>query len=101
MRRISGDWFRLNEMALEGHNDVMLKESFEGLGKYYFDRQLWGDAVKNYEDAKDYESLFKTHLMTGDTEKLQDLAEILPAGHHLLVDIGTFLGRSGNTSLNL
>ncbi|GAV06672.1 hypothetical protein RvY_16622-2 [Ramazzottius varieornatus] len=99
MRRISGDWFRLNEMALEDQNDAMLKESYEGLGKYYFDRQLWDDAVKNFENARDYASLYKTRMMNGDTEKLQELAENLPAGHHLLVDIGSFLGRCGNSKV--
>jgi hypothetical protein len=41
MRRISGDWFRLKEMAEEAQNDAALRSSYEGLGKYYFDRQSW------------------------------------------------------------
>ncbi|OWA55295.1 WD repeat-containing protein 35 [Hypsibius exemplaris] len=97
MRRISGDWFRLKEMADDDQNDMALKNAHEGLGRYYYDRQSWDEAVKNFDHARDYAALYKCHMISGDVGKLEELAEILPTGHPLLIEIGQLLGRYGHS----
>ncbi|OWA54379.1 WD repeat-containing protein 35 [Hypsibius exemplaris] len=97
MRRISGDWFRLKEMADDDQNDMALKNAHEGLGRYYYDRQSWDEAVKNFDLARDYAALYKCHMISGDVGKLEELAEILPTGHPLLIEIGQLLGRYGHS----
>ena len=51
--------------------------------------------MKNFEAARDYKSLFKIYTLDGDVEKLVHLADILPAGHFLLTEIGQLLSRYG------
>ncbi|OWA53081.1 WD repeat-containing protein 35 [Hypsibius exemplaris] len=77
MRRISGDWIRRKEMADDDQNDMALKNAHEGLGRYYYDRQSWDEAVKNFTIARTMLALYKCHMISGDVGKLEELAEIL------------------------
>lgn len=89
MRMRLGDWFKVERLIREtGGDDSQLINAWNKIGQYYSDRHKWAKAAQYYAQAKNSEMLVECFYALEDFQSLGRLAEALPDGNQLLLNIG-------------
>ncbi|GFS41807.1 WD repeat-containing protein 35 [Trichonephila inaurata madagascariensis] len=97
LHRILGNSFRVIELLKKG--DFLevseMEEAWNGVGDYYFDRQLWNEAVNYYEKAHNEVQIAECYYMLEDYAGLERLLNDLPENHKLLPELGSMFSSVG------
>ncbi|CAJ0945040.1 unnamed protein product, partial [Mesorhabditis belari] len=98
------DWFRILKILQTSSgpgDDALLRQIYDKLGDYFFERQKWQNAIPHYEQSKNMEQLFKCYLMLDDYNSLRHLATQLPDAHPLLIELAELFGNAGLCELSV
>ncbi|XP_054722053.1 WD repeat-containing protein 35-like [Uloborus diversus] len=96
LHRLLGDWFRVFELLKGDMLEVEeMEEAWNGIADYYFDRQLWAEAVNYYEKAHNEERIAECCYILEDYAALEKLLNELPENHKLLPELGSMFASIG------
>ncbi|CAL1291163.1 unnamed protein product [Larinioides sclopetarius] len=98
LHRLLGDSFRVIELLKKG-GDLLevseMEEAWNGVADYYFDRQMWNEAVNYYEKAHNESQIAECYYMLEDYAGLERLLNDLPENHKLLPELGSMFSSVG------
>ncbi|GIY66841.1 WD repeat-containing protein 35 [Caerostris extrusa] len=98
LHRTLGDSFRVIELGLKRWRSLEvseMEEAWNGVADYYFDRQLWNEAVNYYEKAHNEAQIAECYYMLEDYGGLERLLNDLPENHKLLPELGSMFSSVG------